>query len=181
MLGELRSIQLALPGARNMCGRLQSALSKGDKSRVTLAKGVNQAMDDFRWIASSVEDHPTSITELTPLAPVTEGHHDASIKGAGGVWFPIDSVDPLKGWKEGVPVVWRGKWTDCIHQRLVTDNNPTGTLTNSDLELAGSLLQLEALVQTFDARERTTGSKGNNLNDIFWERRGSTTTDSALA
>ena len=180
-LGELRSMQLALPGACNMFGRLQKALSKSDKSRVSLDKGVHQAMEDFRWIASSLGERPTGIAELIPLAPAAEGHHDASVKDAGGVWFPRNSIAPREEWKAGVPVVWRIEWPDCIQRRLVIDKNPTGTLTNSDLELAGGLFQLDALVQTFDARKRTAVSKGDNLNATFWERRGSTTTDSSPA
>ena len=41
--------------------------------------------------------------------------------------------------------------------------NPNGTLTNLDLELAGGLLHLDALVQAFDVRERTALYKGDNL------------------
>ena len=56
-----------------------------------------------------------------------------------------------------------------------------GTITNSNHELSGSLIHLEALVQTFDVRECTIDIKGDNLNTTFWERKGSTTTDSPLA
>ena len=56
--------------------------------------------------------------------------------------------------------------------------NPTGTITNSDLELAGGLIHLEALAQTFDTREHTIVSKGDNLNTTLWERKGSATTNS---
>eukprot|EP00984_Skeletonema_dohrnii_P038959 scaffold42778_cov289-Skeletonema_dohrnii-CCMP3373.AAC.1 len=38
VLGELRSMSIALPGSRNMFGRLQKALSLQQKSRVTLNK-----------------------------------------------------------------------------------------------------------------------------------------------
>ena len=56
-----------------------------------------------------------------------------------------------------------------IVRRLVTDDNPQGTITNSDLELAGGLLHLDALTQCFDIRERTVLSKGDNLSTTFWE------------
>jgi len=79
--------------------------------------------------------------------------------------------------------VWRIEWPDWVRQRLVSSDIPTGDITNSDLELAGGLIliQLEALAQTFDIRERTVLSKGDNLNTAFWERKGSTTTDSVPA
>ena len=63
----------------------------------------------------------------------------------------------------------------------VSSDNPTGTITNSDLELTGGLLHLDCLAQTFDTREQTIVSKGDNLNTMFWEQIGSTTIDSAPA
>ena len=58
----------------------------------------------------------------------------------------------------------------AIIDKLVTSKSRGGTISNSDLELAGGLLQLEALAHTFDICECTVLSKGGNL---------STTTDSA--
>ena len=181
VLGELRSMAIALPGARNMFGRLQNAISPKSKTRVDLSKGVHQALDDFRWIAKDLTSRPTRIAELIPLAPSAEGHHDASGKGAGGAWFPGDTLQPREGWQADIPVLWRLEWPDYITRLLVTSDNPTGTITNSDLELAGGLIHLEALAQTFDTRERTIVSKGDNLNTTFWERKGSTTTNSPPA
>jgi hypothetical protein len=57
------------------------------------------------------------------------------------------------------------------------EDKPNGTITNSDLELAGGLLHLEALTQAFDITERTVLSKGDNLSTTFWERKGSTSSD----
>jgi hypothetical protein len=59
VLGELRSMALALPGARNMFGRLQNAIQPQSTTRVNLGKGVHQALDDFRWIAKDLTTRPT--------------------------------------------------------------------------------------------------------------------------
>ena len=174
-------MSIALPGSRNMFGRLQDALSKGSKTRIDLSKGVHQALDDFRWLAKDLTSRPTRLAELIPLAPVAEGHHDASGSGAGGVWFPGDELQPRHGYKPDVPLLWRLKWPEFITRLLVTDENPDGTITNSDLELAGGLIHLEAIAQSFDVRERTVVSKGDNLNTTFWERKGSTTCNSPPA
>jgi len=40
---------------------------------------------------------------------------------------------------------------------------PTDTITNSDLELAGGILHLDAIAQYFDVRECTLLSKTDNL------------------
>jgi hypothetical protein len=71
----------------------------------------------------------------------------------------------------GKPLLWRYKWPSYIVKRLATDKNPNGTISNSDLELAGSLLYLDVFCQCFDVRELT----GVNLSTTFWERSGSTT------
>lgn len=159
-----------------MFGRLQKALSLQGKGRVSLKKGVHQALDDFRWIANDLTTRPTRIAELVPLAPAAEGHHDASGVGAGGVWFPGDSLTPRGESVATQPVVWRVPWPQHIRDKLVSSDNPSGTITNSDLKLAGGLSHLDCLVQTFDTRERTIVSKGDNLNTTLWERKGSTTT-----
>ena len=47
ILGELRSMALALPGARNIFSTMQNALTLKKGGRVTLHKGVHDALDDF--------------------------------------------------------------------------------------------------------------------------------------
>jgi hypothetical protein len=181
VLGELRSMSIALPGSRHMFGRLQNALSLKDGGRVALKKGVHQALDDFRWLAQDLEERPTRIAELVPLSPIAEGHHDASGAGAGGVWFPGQQANPRLGYEPNVPILWRLQWPQFITDAIVSSDNPSGTITNSDLELAGGLIHLDCAAQTMDARERTLLSKGDNLNTTFWERKGSTTTNSVPA
>jgi hypothetical protein len=97
VLGELWSMAIAPPGARNMFGRLQNAISPKSKIQVDLSKGVHQALDNFRWIAKDLTSRPTRIAELILLAPSAEGHHDASGKGAGRAWFPDNTLQPHKG------------------------------------------------------------------------------------
>eukprot|EP00804_Cyclotella_cryptica_P003096 CCRYP_006083-RB/>CCRYP_006083-RB protein AED:0.19 eAED:0.39 QI:0/0/0/1/0/0/2/0/333 len=181
VLGELRSMSIALPGARNMFARLQKALSLQTKNRVSLKKGVHQALEDFRWLASDLTSRPTRISELVPLLPGAEGQHDASAAGTGGVWFPGNSIPTRGTLKPGTPIVWRLEWPQFVRDNLVSSSNPHGTISNSDLELAGGLIHLDCVAQTLDTRERTLLSKGDNQNTTFWERKGSTTTDSAPA
>ncbi|KAL3809642.1 hypothetical protein ACHAXA_003728, partial [Cyclostephanos tholiformis] len=181
-LGELRSMALALPGARNIFSSMQHALTTAQsKNRIALGKGVHDALNDFRWMHDNISTRPTRIAELIPLPPVAAGHHDASGKGAGGIWFPGSQLTPRVGYTSSAPLVWRHEWPPHITARLVTDTNPSGCITNSDLELAGGLLHLDAIVQAFDVRERTVLSQGDNLSTTFWERKGSTSTASAPA
>ena len=75
------------------------------------------------------------------------------------------------------PLLWRFEWQDYIQKRLISDRNPTGTISISDLELAGGLIHLDVLCQRYDIRERTILSKTDNLAALFWQRKGSTTSD----
>jgi len=52
ILSELRSMSLALPGARNMFSTMEEeALTRQRKgTHIQLKKGVHQAPDDFRWM-----------------------------------------------------------------------------------------------------------------------------------
>jgi hypothetical protein len=174
VLGELRSMSIALPGSRNIFSHMQSALSVKKGHRVTLDRGVHSALEDFRFILKDIAKRPTRIAELVPLLASAMGHHDASGRGAGGVWFPSTHICPRSGYGHK-PVLWRLRWPPDIINKLVTSTNPNGTISNSDLELAGALLHLEAISQCFDVRERTIVSKTDNLNTLFWERKGSTT------
>ena len=175
ILGELRSMALALPGSRHLFGHMQHAFTTQKGSRLALKKGVHQSIQDFKWLLKNIADRPTRIAEIVPLLASALGHHDASAHGAGGVWFVADHVPNRKGYHHR-PVVWRFQWPKAIKDQLVTEHNPNGSITNSDLELAGGLLHLQAIAQSFDTRERTILSKTDNLATLFWQRKGSATT-----
>ena len=93
---------IALPGACNMFVHLQNAILPLSKTWVDLRKGFHQA---FRWIAEDIATQPMRLAELIPIGPSTEGHHDASGKGAGCIWFPGDAIDPRTGWSQDIPMV----------------------------------------------------------------------------
>ncbi len=69
VLGELRSMAIALPGARarHLFSHMQYALSNKLKTRVTLSRGVHDALEDFCWILNDLKRRPTRIAELVPL------------------------------------------------------------------------------------------------------------------
>ena len=84
--------------------------------------------------------------EILPAPdPAYIGYCDASAFGAGGIWFSGTSPVP--------ETVWRLQWPLDIAAALVSESNPTGVLTNSELEMAAVVLQLKCLrtACTFDA------------------------------
>jgi hypothetical protein len=81
---------------------------------------------------------PTHCRELVVGDPGYEGYCDASTLGAGGVW--------LSGLFVLTPIVWRVERPEDIRTLVVSFlANPTGTLTNSDLEMAAMLLHFLVL------------------------------------
>jgi hypothetical protein len=54
-----------------------------------------------------------------------------------------------------VPIVWHCRFPQQIVTDLVSFSNLSGSITNSDLELAGGILHDEAAAQCYDVRERT--------------------------
>ena len=77
-LGELRSMALALPGARGLFSQMQEALCHVKGKRVTLSPGVHDALDDFKWLAEDVTKRTTRMYELVPLRQTVDGYHHAS-------------------------------------------------------------------------------------------------------
>ena len=194
VLGELRSMALAIPGARGLFSVLQDALRHSTPdSRVKLTDRVHNVLDTFRSLYKDLDSRPTRIQELVPLLPTVDGFHDAAGHGAGGILLPTDTAVPRatrlrfspnnrrRIQRDSGPIVWRMRFPRDITDRLCTWENPNGDLTNTDLELVGSILQTEAAVQCFDLRERTHLQRTDNLGTMYWRRKGSTTSTKPVA
>ena len=139
VVGKMRHVTTILPAARGLFTPLNRAL-KGDPMTIPLsAKGeVRAALLDLRQLVLALADRPTHVNEiLLPAAPHYIGYCDASAFGAGGVWF--SGTHPLP------ETVWRLQWPPDITAAVVSDSNPTGTLTNSDLEMAAVVLHVNTL------------------------------------
>jgi len=81
--------------------------------------------------------HPTPCADLIPAPADYGGYCDASRQGAGGVWFGLEQGLP--------PIVWRVAFPPELQQQLVSQDNPRGTVSNSDLEMLGLILHWLAL------------------------------------
>ena len=79
------------------------------------------------------------------------------------------------------PILWRSTFPAPVVQALVSFDNPSGTITNSDLELAGTIAQLDVLAQVADIREQTIHNLTDNTPTLYWHRKGSTTTTGPAA
>jgi hypothetical protein len=177
LLGELRSMVLAIPGGRGLFSQLQSVLTHSENpkpsDRLRLSRPVHDQLDDLRWLAADLGERPTRWAEIVDSSPPFLGTVDASGIGMGGTWLPVDS--------DSAPLLWRYKFPPAVSSRLVTSENPSGTLTNSDLEQLALVCHPDILVTEHDTRERTICVLSDNTAAVSREQRGSTSTDAPAA
>jgi hypothetical protein len=79
------------------------------------------------------------------------------------------------------PILWRAKFPVAVSESLVSFDNPTGTISNSDLELHATIMHHDVLVQCADLRERTIHTFHDNTPAVAWQCNGSTTTTGPAA
>ena len=133
LAGKLRHAAQILPAAKSLFTVINRSL-RGTPAFIPLPlKGeLRCALLDLRCLILDLANRPTHVLELINPSHHYIGYCDASGWGAGGVWF--SGTRPLP------PTVWRVQWPSDVSKALVSDANPKGYLTNSDLEMAGVLL-----------------------------------------
>ena len=139
ILGRLQHAARILPAARAFFTPLNAAL-RGSPAFIGLSRTgeVRYALLDVAAVIRDLAGRPTHVSELVQGDLHHTGYCDASAFGAGGVWLGATVPTP--------PIVWRVQWPADISADVVSDTNPGGRLTNSDLEMAGVLLQ-EAVLE----------------------------------
>ena len=171
VVGKMRHVTTILPAARGLFTPLNRAM-RGAPTMVALsAKGdVRAALLDLRQLVLKLAARPTHVNEiLLPAAPHYIGYCDASAFGAGGVWF--SGTSPLP------ETVWRLQWPRDITAAVISESNPTGALTNSDLEMAAVVLHLstlESVVPTL--RHRHVFVHSDNTPSVAWVTKMATKT-----
>ena len=138
MAGNLQHASFGIPGGKGLFSPIYNAM-QGDPKDIIITQTLKQALLDWKVMIQRIATRPTSVLELVPGLPEYVGYVDASGFGAGGTW--------LSGSKHINPIVWRLPWPADIEARLVSDSNPNGDLTNSDLEMAAHLLHWLVLEQ----------------------------------
>ena len=175
LLGELRSMALAIPGLAGAFSILQDALA----DRIKLTAAVHDQLDDIRWLAKDLVARPTRIAEMVPGPADFLGATDACGNGLGVVLLPLPTS---RRRFNHPPVVARLPWPDDVRQRLVTAENMSGNLTMGDTELAGRLagdLLLRDLALNLTEANVYFGC--DNQNAQSWQTKGSATSSGARA
>ena len=174
LVGKLQHAALGIPAGRGLLQPLYAMLPSMDEQawrgykhkhlRIPKASPEATALQDFRTLFRIVGKRPTQCKELIPDWPDLVGFCDACRWGAGGVW--------ISG-KQGIhPVVWRVQWPADISNSLRTKENPHGTVTINDLEMAGILLGhlvLEQRVQSLKGLHNSMWC--DNRSSVSWTSR----------
>ena len=164
VVGKLRHAAIGLPAGRGLCAPFNKIISIHPKTVWLGKKGViRSALSDWRRLLQNMRARPTHVNELVrqPIADV--GHMDASGIGAGGVWMST-TADYLN-------TVWRVEWPDEVRLQLVSERNPDGKLSISDLEMAALLLQWLVLEHIAITRHRSALTRCDNSPACSWATR----------
>jgi hypothetical protein len=166
-LGELRSMVLALPGGKGMFSTLYTGLIQAPH-RLRITPPLRDALHDLSLLAHDLSSRPTRFGEIVDTFPAAYGAADASGAGMGGVWLSHDETHQ--------PLIWRSAFPLHIQRCLVSWDNPSGSISNSDLELCAQLASQAILLSHRDCRERTMALFTDNIATRSWLRKGSRTT-----
>jgi hypothetical protein len=161
IVGKLRNVALIMPATRGLFSPINKAL-QGNPATIGLGKTseVRAALLGLAHMVTQLGARPTHVKELVPNDDHYAGYCDACAAGAGWVWF--------SGELHLDPVVWRVAFPPEISSQVVSDSNPAGSLTNSDLEMAAVLMQYMILQQVTDMTHKRAGTLSDNTPTIAW-------------
>jgi hypothetical protein len=142
-------------------GPIDAALT-GDQRyiRIRHNHAVREALRNFGTLIKAVGQRPTHCRELIVNKPGYIGYCDASKLGTGGVW--------LSGHFHLAPVVWRLEWPEDIRRMVVSYDNPNGTITNSDLEMAAMLIHYLVLEHVVSLKHVHVTAWCDNMPTVSW-------------
>ena len=156
VLGELWFMGLVVPGSMGLFGTLQLGLSNLDKHHIKITCFLRDHLSDFEALAQDISLRPMRLAEVVLDYPLVIGSVDAAKLGMGGVLFT--SGHP--------PTLWCAAFPPEIREHLVSFENPSGDLTNSDLEQAGILAQEDVAASLYDLQELTLLTLNDNSTAI---------------
>ena len=162
LVGKLRHASIILPAAKGFFTPINAAM-RGSPKLIGLGANseLRAALEDIISLLKLLSSRPTHVNELVPSMPHFAGYHDAAAEGAGGVWFSL--AEPMQ------PCVWRDKFPPDIASDVISDNNPNGSLTNSDLELAAEVLAVGVIMDRGPCiKHAPIGTLCDNTPTVSW-------------
>jgi hypothetical protein len=159
--GRLRHACIGIPAGKGLMGPIDAAL-RADARWINIKRNptLRDALSNFCTLIRILCNRPTNCKELIVHVPGYIGYCDASKLGAGGVWLSGSFLLP--------PVVWRIEWPLDIQQKMVSYDNPTGSISNSDLEMAGMLAHYLVLEHLVSLRHVHVAAWCDNTPTVSW-------------
>ena len=130
---KIRHAFITIPAGKGLLSPFYRILAKQPKFVfLHRNKQVKKALQECRLFLQHSITAPTKCANLVTAWPDYVGIKDASKQGVGGI---------VIGERKGAPpTVFRLEWPEDIRRDMVSEANPSGSITNSDLEMAGLLL-----------------------------------------
>ena len=133
ILSKIRHAFTAIPAGKGLLSHCNDVMrSEPTFIRLHSNKELYDAIVSIRTFLHDSIAQPTKCKQLVLGHPHYIGIDDASGHGVGGV--VLGEGDAM------IPTVFRLEWPQEIRDALISESNPEGTITNSDLECAGLLL-----------------------------------------
>ena len=114
---------------------------------LTKGKLLLMAVRDCRTLLRVFTLAPKKCRELVADCPDFIGINDTSGQGVRGIMVGEN--------KACVLIVFRYEWPDDMKADLVSEDNPNGRITNSDLEMAGLLMLWLVMENIYDVESGT--------------------------
>jgi len=110
------------------------------KGRIQITRHMRLLLTTFKQLVEDLSSRPTHLSEIIAELPKVVGAMDACGYGLGRVYFATDHS----------PKVWRHPLPQHLVRQLVSSDNPSGNITNSDLEQAAMVVQLDNIANSYD-------------------------------
>ena len=170
-LGQLRFVSVAIPGSAGLFSALQLALTASKGNRIRITKALRSHINAFASLAASLSHRPTHLAEIVPQEPSALGATDAAKPGMGGIFYD----------HTGQPYVWRQPFPPDIQADLVSKDHLSGRITNSDLEQAALLAQVDVMCESTGFRYATYCNGTDNTPAASRITKGAVTSDGPAA
>lgn len=153
---------VAIRSARFLFSVLQHVLTDSSSRRLRITPLVKNALLDWLHLSATLTSLTVPITALVPKAPSYAGAVDASSNGCGGFWIATAyGVLPH-------PMAFHWKFPVNIAAQLISAVNPSGTVTNSDFELAALVLGTAVLQHHTNTYAATAYAALDNTSAVSW-------------
>jgi hypothetical protein len=176
LLGELRSVALAISGAKYNFSLLQTALTQQCQPRIRITSLLRQALHDWTQLLQQLSI-PMPLHHVAPRAPDIIVGCDASVLGVGGwLWDPSNPTTVH---------LWRHPFSPDIQRRLVSRTHQLAAsdshINNSELELAGVVLSTYLATDLCHHSHPNIWCTSDNMAAVAWANNGSTSSTAPSA